>query len=128
MNDNRPQIYDQNLMHHYQNPHNRGKLKNPDFQASAENPNCGDRIELGLKIEDGTVRNIKFDGQGCVLCIGSASILTQLVRGLSVRKARKLSLADLEANMTDSGRKREDCMGVALEALQKALSGEGESQ
>ena len=126
MNDERPQIYDQNLMHHYQDPHNRGKLQNPDLQARAENPNCGDRIELGLKVKNGKVMDIKFDGEGCVLCIGSASILTQLVRGLEISKARKLKLADLEANMNDSGRKREDCMAVALNALHKALSNRSE--
>lgn len=121
MNEGRPQIYDKNLMHHYQNPHNKGELKDPDFRASAENPKCGDKINLELNIKDGTVRDIKFDGQGCVLCIGSASILTQLTRGLSLKRAKDLTLEDLRANMNDPNRQREDCMSVALNALHKAL-------
>lgn len=125
MNEERPQIYDQNLMHHYQNPHNKGKLKDPDLRASAENPKCGDKISLELNIKDGTVRDIKFDGQGCVLCIGSASILTQLVRGLGLKEVKDLNLDDLRANMNDPNRQREDCMSVALNALHKALSEEG---
>lgn len=122
MSDKRPQIYDQNLMHHSQNPHNRGELQNPDLQGSAENPNCGDKIKLGLKVKDGVIRDIKFDGYGCVLCIGSASILTQLVRGLSIDDAKALTLNDIEANMNESGKKREECMAVGLNALHEALS------
>lgn len=125
MSDERPQIYDQNLMHHSQNPHNKGELENPDLQASAENPNCGDRIKLGLNIKEGSIRDIKFDGYGCVLCIGSASILTQLARGLSVGEAKELTLDDIEANMNDSGKKREECMAVGLNALKQALSEKG---
>jgi nitrogen fixation NifU-like protein len=122
MSDDSPQIYDQNLMHHSQNPHNKGELKNPDLKGSAENPNCGDRIKLGVNVKDGTIRDIKFDGYGCVLCIGSASILTQLARGLSVGDAKELTLNDIEANMNDSGKKREDCMAVGLNALHEALT------
>ncbi len=122
MSDERPQIYDQNLMHHSQNPHNRGELQNPDLQGSAENPNCGDKIKLELKVKDRAIRDIKFDGYGCVLCIGSASILTQLARGLSIDDAKSLTLKDIEANMNNSGQKREECMAVGLHALHNALS------
>lgn len=122
MSDERPQIYDQNLMHHSQNPHNRGELQDPDLQGSAENPNCGDKIKLELKVKNGAIRDIKFDGYGCVLCIGSASILTQLARGLSIDDAKALTLDDIEANMNESGKKREGCMAVGLNALHEALS------
>ncbi|MFP4136247.1 MAG: iron-sulfur cluster assembly scaffold protein [Candidatus Acetothermia bacterium] len=124
MSEERPQIYDQNLMHHYQNPHNRGKLGDPDLRASAENPRCGDKIDLELNLKDEVVSDIKFDGEGCVVCIGSASILTQLTRGLTLERAKDLKLADLQANMNDSRGEREDCMSVALHALHKALSKE----
>ncbi|MFB6215132.1 MAG: iron-sulfur cluster assembly scaffold protein, partial [Candidatus Bipolaricaulia bacterium] len=58
-------IYDQNVLHHYQNPHNRGKLDNPDFSVTEENPSCGDRITLQLKLRGDEISDLKFDGHGC---------------------------------------------------------------
>ena len=118
----KPKIYNQNVMHHYQNPHNKGDMKDPDLSVTEENPNCGDRITLQLKLDGRKISNVKFDGHGCVLSVGAASILTQMVRGLSVGDARELTMNDLVENMGNPVKMRKDCVSLPLNALKKALS------
>lgn len=118
----KPEIYNQDVLHHYQNPHNRGKLDDPDFSVTEENPNCGDRITIQLKLRGDEIRDVKFDGHGCVLSIGAASILTQMVRGLSVGEASELTLGDLVDNMGNPPKMRRDCVSLSLDALKEALS------
>jgi len=118
----RPKIYNQSVMHHYQNPHNKGKLDSPDYSVTEENPNCGDRITLELKLEKNKITDVKFDGHGCVLSIGAASVLTQMVRGLTVTEAANLTLDDLVDNMGNPLKMREECVSLSLKALKKALS------
>lgn len=118
----KPKIYNQDVLHHYQNPHNRGKLDNPDFSVTEENPNCGDRITLQLKLKGDKISDVKFDGHGCALSIGAASILTQMVQGLSVGEASELTLGDLVDNMGNPPKMRRDCVSLSLDALKEALS------
>ncbi|MCF7890381.1 iron-sulfur cluster assembly scaffold protein [Candidatus Bipolaricaulota bacterium] len=123
--ENKPKIYNQDVLHHYQNPHNRGKLDDPDFSATKENPNCGDRISLQLKLSEDEISEVKFDGHGCVLSIGAASILTQMAMGLRVSEASDLTVDDLLNNMGNPGKMRKDCVSLALEVLKEALSQSG---
>ena len=55
------------------------------------NPTCGDRIQLTLKLEDGKVADAKFEGEGCSISMSSASMMTQAIKGLTVDDALKLS-------------------------------------
>ena len=55
------------------------------------NPTCGDRIHLTLKVEDGKVVDAKFDGEGCSISMSSASMMTQALKGKTLMKALKLS-------------------------------------
>ncbi|MBS3735686.1 MAG: iron-sulfur cluster assembly scaffold protein [Candidatus Bipolaricaulota bacterium] len=118
----KPKIYNQDVLHHYQNPYNKGKLDDPDFSVTEENPNCGDRITLQLKLKGDEISKVKFDGHGCVLSIGAASILTQMVRGLSVGEASELTLDDLVDNMGNPPKMRRNCVSLSLDALKDALS------
>ena len=54
------------------------------------NPTCGDRIHLTLKVEDGIVKMLKFEGEGCSISMASASMMTQAIKGKDVDEALKL--------------------------------------
>ncbi|MFB6290876.1 MAG: Fe-S cluster assembly sulfur transfer protein SufU [Candidatus Bipolaricaulia bacterium] len=118
----KPSIYNQSVLKHYQNPHNEGKLQDPDCSETEENPNCGDRITLQLKLRGDEISDVKFHGQGCVLSVGAASILTQMIRGLTIDEATELTLEDLIDNMGNPGKMREECVALPLDALKRALS------
>ncbi|MBS3786814.1 iron-sulfur cluster assembly scaffold protein [Candidatus Bipolaricaulota bacterium] len=119
----KPEIYNQDVVHHYQNPHNKGKLSDPDFSVTEENPKCGDRVTLQIKLDGAEISEVKFHGHGCVLSIGAASILTQMIQGLNVREALELTFDDLVENMGNPAKMRKDCASLSLNALKKALSG-----
>ncbi|MEH6944437.1 Fe-S cluster assembly sulfur transfer protein SufU [Bacillus sp. JJ722] len=84
-------LYRQVIMDHYKNPRNKGELDEGNLTIDMNNPTCGDRIHLTLKVEDGIVTDAKFDGEGCSISMSSASMMTQAIKGKDVETAMKLS-------------------------------------
>ena len=88
---NLDQLYRSVIMDHYKNPHNRGSIENDAVTIDMNNPTCGDRIHLTLKVNDGVVEDAKFDGEGCSISMSSASMMTQIVKGKKIEEALELS-------------------------------------
>lgn len=84
-------LYRQVIMDHYKNPRNKGILDDDSLTINMNNPTCGDRIQLTLKLEDGKVIDAKFEGEGCSISMSSASMMTQAIKGKNVDEALKLS-------------------------------------
>jgi nitrogen fixation protein NifU and related proteins len=84
-------LYRQVIMDHYKHPRNRGKLEGDALVVDMNNPTCGDRIQLQLEVEDGKVKDAKFDGEGCSISMSSASMMTQAVKGKAVEDALRMS-------------------------------------
>ncbi|MDQ0206639.1 Fe-S cluster assembly sulfur transfer protein SufU [Alkalicoccobacillus murimartini] len=84
-------LYRQVIMDHYKNPRNRGELSDDTLTVNLNNPTCGDRVQIQMKIEDGQVETAKFEGEGCSISLASASMMTQAVKGLKVEDALKMS-------------------------------------
>jgi nitrogen fixation NifU-like protein len=84
-------LYRQVIMDHYKNPRNKGSLEDGNISIDMNNPTCGDRIQIQMKIEDGKVIESKFDGEGCSISLSSASMMTQAIKGQTVETALKLS-------------------------------------
>ena len=84
-------LYRQVIMDHYKNPRNRGVIEDDSLTINMNNPTCGDRIQLTLKIEDDKVVDAKFQGEGCSISISSASMMTQAIKGKPVDEALKLA-------------------------------------
>ncbi|WP_284141728.1 MULTISPECIES: Fe-S cluster assembly sulfur transfer protein SufU [unclassified Virgibacillus] len=84
-------LYRQVIMDHYKNPRNRGKIEGDVLTVDMNNPTCGDRIQLQLKVEDGIVSDAKFDGEGCSISMSSASMMTQAIKGKKVEDALAMS-------------------------------------
>jgi nitrogen fixation protein NifU and related proteins len=74
-------LYREQILDHYRNPHNHGELEPNDATFEDTNPLCGDRIRIDLRIQDSVVADIAFSGRGCAISQASASILTDLVKG-----------------------------------------------
>lgn len=84
-------LYRQVIMDHYKKPRNKGILEDGNLTIDMNNPTCGDRIRLTMKVEDGVVADAKFEGEGCSISMSSASMMTQAVKGQPVDKALKMS-------------------------------------
>ena len=77
-------LYQDILLEHHQDPRNFGEMVRPDRQAEGYNPLCGDRVCIQLKIDPqkpGKIAQIKFKGEGCSICMASASMMTEEVAG-----------------------------------------------
>ncbi len=94
---NLDQLYRSVIMDHYKNPRNKGALEGEAVTIDMNNPTCGDRIHLTLKVTDGIVEDAKFEGEGCSISMSSASMMTQLIKGKKVDEA--LELADIFSKM-----------------------------
>ncbi len=88
---NLDQLYRQVIMDHYKNPRNKGSLEEDAMTVDMNNPTCGDRIQLHLKVEDGKVSDAKFDGEGCSISLSSASMMTEAIKGKTVEEAVDMS-------------------------------------
>ncbi|TFE03810.1 Fe-S cluster assembly sulfur transfer protein SufU [Jeotgalibacillus salarius] len=87
---NLDQLYRQVIMDHYKNPRNKGEIED-SVTIDMNNPTCGDRIHLTLDVQDGIVKEAKFDGEGCSISMASASMMTQVIKGQPVEEALKYS-------------------------------------
>jgi nitrogen fixation NifU-like protein len=84
-------LYRQVIMDHYKNPRNRGVIENDSLTINMNNPTCGDRIQLTMKVENDLVVDAKFEGEGCSISMSSASMMTQAIKGKPIEEALKLS-------------------------------------
>ena len=88
-------IYKDKIVDHYKNPHNFGSLKNASSSVKENNPSCGDEIEIQMIIEDNKIKDIKFQGIGCVISVASTSMLTSFIKGKNLEDVQKLTKDDV---------------------------------
>ncbi len=84
------ELYKQVILDHNKNPRNFGVLENPTSHAKGHNPLCGDQLDLYLVIEDGIIKDVKFNGSGCAISKASASIMTSIIKGKTIEEAKQL--------------------------------------
>lgn len=84
-------LYKEVILDHYRTPRNKGRLDPHDVALERNNPLCGDEIELFLKFDGENLEGIAFDGKGCSISQASASMMTEKVKGLSVKDASELA-------------------------------------
>ena len=78
-------LYREEILEHYKRPHNWGPMENPDLQFSDNNPLCGDELTVMLRVaDDGTVEDVRFEGQGCAISQAAASMVSDEVIGMKV--------------------------------------------
>jgi nitrogen fixation NifU-like protein len=83
-------LYQEVIVDHNRNPRNFGKLEDADYQLEGFNPLCGDRLTLYLKMKDGVIDNISFDGSGCAISVASASLMTEALKGKTKEEAEAI--------------------------------------
>ena len=87
---------DQNLrrsiiLDHYQHPRHRGLIEDDTYQKSdTRNESCIDEIHLMAKVEDQIMKDIRFDGEACAICMSSTSVMIQTLLGKNLTDAKKI--------------------------------------
>lgn len=83
-------LYQEVVVEHKRTPRNFGHLAAPTHRAQGTNPQCGDNLSVELEIQNDQVRDIRFSGQGCAICIASASMMSEAVKGHDVQATQQL--------------------------------------
>ena len=84
------ELYQQVILDHNRHPRNFGVMETADRTAAGENPLCGDKIEVFLKLDGERIQDVRFVGEGCAITRASASLMTDAVKGKSVSEAAVL--------------------------------------
>src|SRR5882672_11926717 len=97
------ELYREVILDHFKAPKNRGKIETPSNHADGVNPLCGDQITISANIDNGIIKDIKFEGHGCAISQSSASMMTAAIKGKSLGEAKSVTQAfkqmfGLEAN------------------------------
>ena len=85
------ELYKEVILDHYRAPRNKGRLDPHDVALERNNPLCGDEIELFLRFDGDDVTGIAFEGKGCSISQASASMMTEKIKGSSVKDAAALA-------------------------------------
>ena len=83
-------IYNELIMEHSMNSYNKKKLDKADFCELGHNPNCGDEIEIQIKLNENVIEDMAFTGHGCAISQASTSIMIDTLKGKTVEEAKEI--------------------------------------
>lgn len=117
------QLYTNKLLEHYESPRHYGPMSNADAVVTGNHPGCRDEITIYLKVVNGSrAKKIQFEGKGCTLSQGAASILLDAVQN---RPLAEIEAIDYNALLDMLGRdiilNRISCATLALDTLKAAI-------
>jgi nitrogen fixation NifU-like protein len=121
------EMYTDRLLDHYRHPRNKGHLQAPDRAAEEYNPLCGDRVTIEVHLDRGRIVEARFEGRGCALCLGAASILTETIQGHTLDELKALGKDEFLAELQSEPRpSRLKCALLPWMAFRHAAYGEDE--
>jgi nitrogen fixation NifU-like protein len=112
-------LYQEVILDHGRKPRNFRRLEDANRHARGDNPMCGDRMELWVKLaDDGRIADTGFQGRGCAISMASASLMTETVRGKTAAEANVLGEKFRALAMTGTCPDCEAALADDMERLQ----------
>ena len=118
-------MYREVILDHYKNPRNKGTLDPHDFTYEDENPLCGDKLRIDVRLDDQQrVKEVAFSGRGCAISQASASMLTEAIMGKTLDEVKQMGKDDiLEMLGIELGPVRLKCALLSLKVLKAGAYG-----
>ncbi len=113
--------YSPTILDHFQHPRNLGDLEGADAVAEVENPACGDRTRLAVRITDGRIVAARFRTEGCPAAIAASSITTELITGRTLEEAALLRDADVADALGGLPRNKLHCSVLAEDVIRAVI-------
>jgi len=119
-------LYTKKVIEHFKNPHNYGKIKNPDGIGKVGNIVCGDVMWLYIKVEknkkgEEIIKDIKFETFGCVAALATSSVITDLAKGKTLKEALNLKREEIVKKLGGLPPIKLHCSVLAADALYEAI-------
>ena len=112
-------MYSAKVMEHFSNPRNVGVMEDASGVGTVGNPVCGDIMKIFLKVEDNTIKEIKFQTFGCGAAIATSSMVTELAKGKTIDEALKLTNLAVAEALDGLPPIKMHCSNLAADALEK---------
>ena len=115
-------LYAEEIISHYEHPHNKGTIENPSTSFHNFNPACGDDITIYLTVDKNKrIEDIKFDGSGCAISMASASMFTDFVKGKTLKEIEGMGVKTIiDVLGIDPGPARLKCATLSLRTVKEA--------
>ena len=115
-------MYRENILDHYKHPHNQGTIKDAEINHTENNPLCGDVITISLKLKNNKIEDVRFIGRGCAISQAAASMLTDEIKGKTLKEAKNLQREDIVAMLgIEIGVVRTKCATLGLVAIKEGI-------
>lgn len=117
-------FYHEAILDHYNNPRHWGAIPGATIDHEENNPLCGDRLRLTLKVEDGKIVDVGWEGTGCAISQAAASMLGEELVGKTLEEARAINKEDiLEMLGIELGPVRLKCALLSLKVMKVGAYG-----
>ena len=114
-------MYNEKVMEAFKNPHNVGEIEDYSGLGKVGNASCGDIMQITLKIENDVIVDAKFKTFGCAAAIATSSTATQMVIGMTVDEALKLTNKAVVEKLEGLPPQKIHCSVLAEEAIKAAI-------
>ena len=114
-------MYNDKVMDHFTNPRNVGDIPDADGVGQVGNPVCGDIMRIAIKVENGVIQDIKFKTFGCGAAIATSSMVTEMVKGKSLKDALDVSNKAVAEALGGLPPVKMHCSNLAADALHLAI-------
>jgi len=119
-------VYSKEVLDHFSNPRNMGKIENADGIGQVGNPNCGDMMTIYIKVMKGSdqselIEDIKFETLGCAAAIATSSMVTEMAKGKTLEEAEKISYKDILEKLGNLPAVKIHCSDLAVRGLREAI-------
>lgn len=114
-------MYNEKVMETFNNPKNVGEIENPDGIGTVGNEVCGDIMQITLRIENDVITDAKFKTFGCAAAIATSSTATEMVKGMTVEEALKLTNKRVIDALGGLPPQKLHCSVLAEEAIKAAI-------
>lgn len=114
-------MFSEPLLDHFQRPRNAGAMEHADAEAEDENPICGDRLHMWLRIEDEVITEATWQAEGCAPAIAAASVTSELLSGMTIEEARTLDREQIARALGGLPARKAHAAMLAVSVVKKAL-------